>query len=319
MTATVTAPATRHLSAVPPAARRPRAATSRVTLESEQIVARYLGGDTLQVIAEDYCVTRQRIHQAIRRTCPDYKERHRANTARARQARISALLAETAERHARIYDILAAYGPLSVTQLETHLGEPLQRGDAAIPAVRRMLLHTGTGPVATTPEAIEAGLQWANACAAEAGVRLSGAFYDRVRREHPDGPLISHVRIVQVYGTWTAACAAAGVEAASAGRATYTRRWTSDEAIWHVRRYLGTPAATGSYDDYDTWSRTDPDAPSAATIRTLAGLRRWSAVKTAALRLNLIAASYKGHRTWTSPRTCSRLVSGSSPLPGPTG
>lgn len=113
-----------------------------------------------------------------------------------------------------------------------------------------------------------------------AGV-LSGNAYDRLR-----GPeSLSAVRVMQLFGTWNEACAAAGVDPGEALRTVYDRTWTPDELIGWVVAFYDTFPARGSYRVLDAWLRIQPGAPSAQTIRNQCGLTKWSKIAARALEL----------------------------------
>ena len=107
------------------------------------------------------------------------------------------------------------------------------------------------------------------------GSPLSGAFYDKHRGE---GALTA-ARIIQRLGSWSAACAAAGVETNKASRTSYKHKWSEEDLIEWVRRYL-TEAARPSYADFSRWLKDQSGAPSANTVRNSFG--GWSAVLDAA-------------------------------------
>ncbi len=108
------------------------------------------------------------------------------------------------------------------------------------------------------------------AAALEIGEPLSHGRYESLGR----GP--SSARIIQRFGSWSAACAAAGVVSGSASR-TYTQRWDRTAVISAVREYLIT--GSGTYADYQDWARSE-DRPSGATVRNVLG--GWAAAKRAA-------------------------------------
>ena len=123
-----------------------------------------------------------------------------------------------------------------------------------------------------TDEHIAAELREA---AALAGDPLSVAQYDAGRGEP------SSARIIQRFGSWSAACSAAGLSARSASR-TYTRAFDETTVAAAVARYLAEPGCTGSYADYAAWAKSTTGAPSAQTVRNTLG--SWARAKVAALR-----------------------------------
>jgi len=109
---------------------------------------------------------------------------------------------------------------------------------------------------------------------------VSGPYYEKLRRSgQVDGP--SDVRIIQVFGSWTAACKLAGVPSPPAARAEYTRRWTDEELVGFVATFL-LVSNSSAIDTFDSWSREDEARPSSGTIRLQLRLT-WSEAKDTAL------------------------------------
>lgn len=121
--------------------------------------------------------------------------------------------------------------------------------------------------------AILAGLRQA---AGELGEPLSSEKYDGYAPAHD---LVSTARIIQRFGTWNAACSAAGLET-RASHQNYTRRWTKDEMAGYVADYLQAPDSTGSYSGYAEWAKSVPGAPSGQSVRN--AFRGWANAKAAA-------------------------------------
>lgn len=115
------------------------------------------------------------------------------------------------------------------------------------------------------------------AAAGRCGEPLSHSRYDSVSREVA-GP--SSARIIQRFGSWRRACAAAGVAAGSPAR-RYTPRWDRAGVRAAVVDYLASEDCAGTYADYEGWARAGPDRPSGATVRNILG--GWQAAKQAAL------------------------------------
>lgn len=110
--------------------------------------------------------------------------------------------------------------------------------------------------------------------AARAGDPLSVAQYDAGRHEP------SSARIIQRFGSWSSACAAAGLSTRSASR-TYTRAFDETTVAAAVARYLAEPGCTGSYAGYAAWAQRIEGAPSAQTVRNTLG--SWAQAKAAAV------------------------------------
>jgi hypothetical protein len=113
------------------------------------------------------------------------------------------------------------------------------------------------------------------AAAAICGEPLSHGRYDAVARE-VGGPTAT--RIIQRFGTWSAACAAAGVRSAAPQRA-YRQLWDADRVAAAVREYLADEPA-GTYAGYAQWARAADGRPSGTTVRNVLG--NWNAAKAAA-------------------------------------
>ncbi len=121
-----------------------------------------------------------------------------------------------------------------------------------------------------TEEQIRAALRVA---AQQHGEPLSVAQYDAGGHEP------SSSRIIQRFGSWNAACAAAGLRTRDATR-RYARNWDAEAVTAAVARYLANPGATGSYAGYAQWARTADGAPSAQTVRNVLG--SWAQAKSTA-------------------------------------
>jgi hypothetical protein len=94
------------------------------------------------------------------------------------------------------------------------------------------------------------------------------------------GPSVA--RICQRFGTWTAACDVAGVVAHPARRANYQSRWTDEDLLSIVHRYLGDHSWSGTFSNFDDWRRENiPEGPSSSTLRTRFGT--WTEIKRRAL------------------------------------
>jgi hypothetical protein len=92
-------------------------------------------------------------------------------------------------------------------------------------------------------------------------------------------------RICQRFGTWSAACDAAGVVAHPARRANYQSKWTDDDLLSVVRRYVGDHAWSGTFASFDQWRKVNvPEGPSSSTLRTRFGT--WTEIKRRALKVD---------------------------------
>lgn len=101
------------------------------------------------------------------------------------------------------------------------------------------------------------------AAAAELGEPLTAGAYDAWQRARDDAA--SPALLIRRFGSWTKACAQAGV-ATNTTRST-SRRWTDEEIVAIVGGYLRTPGSTGSFADYSAWAKEQEGVPSGATLR----------------------------------------------------
>lgn len=98
------------------------------------------------------------------------------------------------------------------------------------------------------------------------------------------GPSVA--RICQRFGTWTAACDAAGVVAHPARRANYQSRWTDEDLLSIVYMYLGDHSWPGTFASFDHWRKENmPEGPSSSTLRSRFGT--WMEIKRRALSPDL--------------------------------
>jgi predicted DNA-binding protein YlxM (UPF0122 family) len=98
---------------------------------------------------------------------------------------------------------------------------------------------------------------------------VTGPFYEKLRRDDSVfGP--SQARILQVFGTWKAACEEAGVPSADALRDSYERLWTYEQLIEQLAEFIST-AEFPSVQRFDEWCRLDDSRASFGTLRNQIG------------------------------------------------
>lgn len=103
------------------------------------------------------------------------------------------------------------------------------------------------------------------------------AMAKRAEDKRVTSPMPSHNTIVLRFGSWRAACEAAGVKiAARRATNTWTRRWTDEELLGWARRYFQEAGATGTNSGYDRWAE-DHGGPSMITLRNRLG--RWADIR----------------------------------------
>lgn len=110
------------------------------------------------------------------------------------------------------------------------------------------------------------------------GEPLAVTGYDAWRRDR-DVP--SSTLVIRRFGSWTAACTAAGVSS-NKTRST-SRRWSDEEVLAAVAAYLTSEGSTGSYAGYVEWARVTEGAPSGPLLRQRGA---WADLKRQAQRLS---------------------------------
>lgn len=100
------------------------------------------------------------------------------------------------------------------------------------------------------------------------GAHLSAAAYTRWSKDRDD--VVSTSRVVQVFGTWSAAVRAAGLRAGKNRRGAYSRRFSQDDIDALARQFfIEQWQAEGrtSFSAFSRWLADRPDAPSSALVR----------------------------------------------------
>jgi hypothetical protein len=114
------------------------------------------------------------------------------------------------------------------------------------------------------------------AAAALCGEPLSHGRYETVARD-VGGPSVA--RIIQRYGSWRAACTAAGVASGVRVR-DYQHAWDVASVTAAVAEYLAAEGSAGTFAGYVAWAKAGDGRPSGATVRNVLG--GWNAAKAAA-------------------------------------
>ena len=114
---------------------------------------------------------------------------------------------------------------------------------------------------------------------------LSHQNYTALLREgRVKGPSVA--RIVQLFGSWTAACNEVGVTSGEPLRTNYERTWTEDDLLNYVERFLRDTTFRGASHQFDQWRATvnqTEKVPSLGTVRNIVG-GTWNDIRTQALR-----------------------------------
>lgn len=241
------------------------------------IVRRRAAGETLDVIGTSHGITRERVRQIlIARGGPT------ADQLRAARLHLQNGADDELRRQALAY--IAERPGTTRRELAFALGVPCSRlAELLDETVLRRLVRVVAPQPKISQDQIAAGLRRA---AGVCGEPLSSGDYESVRDGGQQEP--SAVRIVQVFGSWNAACAFAGL-AVHVRRRVYTRAWSEEQILGHVADYLMAPGSRATFDGYVAWARSTAGAPSAQTVRNTLG--PWSVVKAAALAI--VAARQK--------------------------
>lgn len=196
-----------------------------------------------------------------------------------------------AELTARIAEHLRARPGSTLPEIAGALGASLEEAAIASRPVDWLILdeddlaepaqRVESETTAATRERAKAALQ---AASLMTGALSHQSYTTLVREGRVKGPSVA--RIVQLFGSWTAACAEVGVTSGEPLRKNYERRWTADDVLAHVTRFLREPDYKGASHQYDTWRaavNTDGTVPSLGTVRNLVG-GTWRDIRTSALR-----------------------------------
>lgn len=233
-------------------------------------------GWTLDVIGKNFGLSRERIRQILAKHGGPTAEQVRSRRAS------EALIAQRAREAAVATDVRAAVrsrGPMTVAEVAEMTGIDASDVSKFWPQdVSHLRLHTtGTYESRWSDEAILDAIR--NAALYEFPL-TTNAYAELLSQGQIKGP--SMPRIWQRFGSWTSACEAAGVVAGQTMRRHYESRWSDDDLLRIVRRYLLDPEAPTSATRFDEWKRAcAPDGPSFQTLRNRFG--SWTEAKRRAL------------------------------------
>lgn len=240
------------------------------------MIERRWRGETLDEIGSAHGVTRERIRQLLKKYGGPSSEQVR--DLRAAEALVAQRGHEVAVA-AQIRDALDLHGPMTAAEVgdatELDAGEVSKYWPKELAHLR--LYAPGTNENRWTDEAILNAMREA---ALYEFPLTTNAYADLVSQGQIKGP--SMPRIWQRFGSWTVACEAAGVVAGQTMRPHYESRWSDDDLVQIVRRYLLDPDAPNSAHRFDEWKRVSaPDGPSFQTVRKRFG--SWTEAKRRAL------------------------------------
>lgn len=215
-------------------------------MNRNQLIARQVVDDdrTLQDVATEHGITRERVRQIVARQRPGWtaSARRQARIDEAAAARAAAVAARAATpRHLLLPDTPTRAAP-------PWYPKKRYTRDGMIRALRDF--HTSHGAAPSSNQWTRLGL-------------------------HP-----TPVVIMREFGSWNAALDAAGLPRNKMPRIHY-HRWTFDACVDAVTVFLTEPAdgINPTASGYDRWARDRDDVPSLATIRNRGA---WSEILTAA-------------------------------------
>jgi AraC-like DNA-binding protein len=258
------------------------------------IAARRAEGLTLEAIAHEFGMTRERVRQIVaERGGADLAEVRRVRAAHGERARQSL--------RDRCLEHLASHAGMTLEALATAVGaRPGDVRSALGSDARRLLAARPQRPrQRVSDEELLGELRLA------AGLirgPLTGSAYDRIARGLG---LHSRMHLIHRFGTWIGACERAGVTPGQPRRAAYQRAWTAVEMAAWVARYLRQPDSRGTFGGYSEFARRTSGAPSGETVRVTIG--PWSVVKAEALRLGATADADSRPSDLTAPLDDERL------------
>lgn len=241
-----------------------------------EMIERRWRGLTLDEIGAEFGVTRERVRQLLKK--------HRGPSAdeirdlRAAEAR-SAQRARAEAASGTIRGTLDGRGPMTVAEMADATGLDASEVSKNWPEDLAHLRLWGAG---------QGESRWTDGdiCEAlrEAAVYefplTTTAYSELLQVGQINGPSVP--RIGQRFGSWTAACAAAGVVAGDPWNREYESKWSDEDLLQIARAYLIDPNAASSAHRFDEWKRENaPDGPSAQTLRNRFG--SWTEVKRRAL------------------------------------
>ena len=122
------------------------------------------------------------------------------------------------------------------------------------------------------------------------GIRRAGTYYfPLTRKAYDDLILIGEIEgpssgliYKKRFGTWNELCAEAGIDSIKSVRNDYSRKWSQQELLGYVQRFLIADDTVGSAQDYEAWSKKQVElCPSIGTLSDAFG--GWHQLKREAL------------------------------------
>ena len=191
----------------------------------------------------------------------------------------------------RISEYLTTHPGATLNEISAALAAPLPAITTAARPVEWLILGDNelTEPtervesqtICVTRDRARGALQAANLMASPL---THNAYTALLRSGRIQGPSVA--RIVQLFGSWSAACSSVGVSSGEALRSNYERTWNEEQLFGFVERFLREPAHHGASHQFDLWRSTvngTQKVPSLGTVRNILG-GTWGDIRTATLR-----------------------------------
>ena len=191
----------------------------------------------------------------------------------------------------RISEYLTTRPGATLNEISTALGAPLPAVTTAARPVEWLILgddeltepteRVESQTISGTRDRARGALQAANLMASPL---THNAYTALLRSGRIQGPSVA--RIVQLFGSWSAACSSVGVSSGEALRSNYERTWNEEQLFGFVERFLREPAHHGASHQFDLWRSTvngTQKVPSLGTVRNILG-GTWGDIRTSTLR-----------------------------------
>tara|TARA_B100000029_G_C17595340_1_gene963897 strand:- start:11 stop:718 length:708 start_codon:yes stop_codon:yes gene_type:complete len=146
-------------------------------------------------------------------------------------------------------------------------------------------------------------------------VRLTIQHYSNLRKSgEVEGP--TPAIFIKSFGSWSAACEAAGVQSGEPRRTNYTRRWSNDDllefVVEYVRESRKSSKGLGTAGGFENWLgslKASREVPSFATVRNRLG--SWSQMRDSAMAV--IEQEDRSVTNWTGRELAAPHFSATGP------
>ena len=191
----------------------------------------------------------------------------------------------------RISEYLTTHPGATLNEIAAALAAPLPAITTSARSVEWLILgddeltepteRVESQTISITRDRARGALQAANLMASPL---THNAYTALLRSGRIQGPSVA--RIVQLFGSWSAACSSVGVSSGEALRSNYERTWNEEQLFGFVERFLREPAHHGASHQFDLWRSTvngTQKVPSLGTVRNILG-GTWGDIRNATLR-----------------------------------